>query len=88
MAKTNTATRISAAVRAEVKRLRCELSILSDNKAQIVQTATRMFERDGYNAAVEARFDATMAQLANNRQAILDKIDALLGTSPARMAMW
>jgi 3-deoxy-D-arabino-heptulosonate 7-phosphate (DAHP) synthase class II len=87
MAKTTRAMNsIPAAVRAEVKRLRSELAIISDNKAQIVQTANRMFDRDGYDAAREARFDATMAQLASDRQAILDKIDALLGKTAAHAA--
>jgi hypothetical protein len=81
-----TTTRITTATRAEVKRLRCELAIISANKAQIIQTANRMFDRDGYSETVEERFDATMAQLASDRQAVLDKIDALLGKTTAQAA--
>jgi hypothetical protein len=81
-----TTTRITAATRAEVKRLRSELALATDEYYNVLHCMCERDDRLGYNAAREASDDATLAAMQANRQAIRNTIDALLGKTAAQAA--
>ena len=87
MAKTTrTATSIPAAVQAEVKRLRSELTTATDEYYNVVHCMMEQENRYGFNETQAARNDATVATMQANQQAIRNQIAALLGKTAAHAA--